>query len=208
MLKIIRDTINAFCLDFIRNPYLCYTEHGQHASFYSMLYNALPEEQRYVIWSGQKVCVIQKEYPTADKLIKPQRQHWDIAVLKSPPESIVEGAGSYDFLKLFAAIEFGMNEAIEHLEDDIERLCHPEANLEHAFIVHLYRLSESGNLFSSRDWSSDSKRTVKVEDFQEMSVGKNVEIFYGMFDGTGRHQSGVWIIKDGIINQINGKNSA
>ena len=198
MLEIIRNTIKAFCLEFLRNPYLCYTEHGQHAMFYSMLYNALPEEQRYITWGGQKVCVIQKEYPTAGKLGKPQRQHWDIAVLKSPPESIVEGAGSYDYLKLFAVIEFGMNEAEEHLKDDVERLYHPEANLEHAFIVHLYRLSESSNLFSSRDWSPKSPRIVSLDQAKELSKGLQVDIFYGVADSTKQKESGVWLVSDGF----------
>jgi hypothetical protein len=86
-----------------------------------MLFNVMLEQQRYLTWNNQKVCVLQKEYPTAGKLGKPQRQHWDIAVLKNPPESL-ETKNTYDYLKLFAAIEFGMNEAKEHLEDDIERL--------------------------------------------------------------------------------------
>ena len=196
MLEIICKTIADFCLEFIRNPYLCYTEHGQHALFYSMLFNALPEQQRFQNWNNQKVSMLQKEYPTAGKLGKPQRQHWDIAILKSPPES-VETKSSYDYLKLLAAVEFGMNEAEEHLEDDIERLCHPEANLEHGFVVHLYRLSESGNLFSGRDWSPRSPRILTVEDVQEMSVGKSVEIFYGLADSTGIHKPGIWCIKNG-----------
>jgi len=201
MLEIIRKTITDFCLEFVRNPYLCYTEHGQHALFYSTLFNALPEEQRYLTWDNQKVCVLQKEYPTAGKLGKPQRQHWDIAVLKNPSESL-ETKNSYDYLKLFAAIEFGMNEAQEHLEDDIARLCHPDANLEHSFIVHLYRLSESGNPFSGRDWSPKSPRILTVDEVAEMSVGKSVEIFYGMADGTGTYNAGVWSIKANRVNKI------
>ena len=54
----IRDTIVVFCLEFIRNPYLCYTEHGQHALFYSMLFNALSEQRRYITRKNQKVCVL------------------------------------------------------------------------------------------------------------------------------------------------------
>jgi len=199
MLELIRKTLTAFCLEFVRNPYLCYTEHGQHALFYSMLFNALPEQQRYLTWNHQKVCVLQKEYPTAGKLGKPQRQHWDIAVLKSPPESIHEKS-AYDYLKLLAAIEFGMNEASEHLEDDISRLCHPEANLEHGFIVHLYRLSEGGKLFSGRDWSPKSPRILTLEDVQKLSVGKPIEIYYGLVDSTGKHNSGLWVFKEGALD--------
>ena len=199
MLKTIRKTITDFCLEFVRNPYLCYTEHGQHALFYSMLFNALPEQQRYLTRDNQKVCVLQKEYPTAGKLGKPQRQHWDIAVLKNPPESI-STKNSYDYLKLFAAIEFGMNEAQEHLEDDIARLCHPKANVEQRFIVHLYRLSESGNRFSGRDWSPRSPRILPVNDVRKLSVGKSVEIFYGLADSTGTHREGVWKITGSTVD--------
>jgi hypothetical protein len=201
MLEIIRNTIIDFCLEFVRNPYLCYTEHGQHALFYSMLFNALPEEQRYLTWKNQKVCVLQKEYPTAGKLGKPQRQHWDIAVLKNPPESL-ETKHSYDYLKLFAVIEFGMNEAQVHLEDDIARLCHPEANLEHGFIVHLYRLSESGNPFSGRDWSPRSPRIFTPESVQEILDNRPVEIFYGLVDSTAPEKSGVWNIRNDFLNKM------
>ena len=201
MVDVIRKTIIAFCLEFVRDPYLCYTEHGQHALFYSMLFNALSEQQRYLSWKEKKVCVLQKEFPTAGKLGKPQRQHWDIAVLKNPPESI-EVNNSYDYLKLLSVIEFGMNEGKEHLEDDIVRLCHSEANLEHGFIVHLYRLSESGKPFSGRDWSPKSPRILTVEEVQELSVGKSIEIFYGMTDSTRTHEAGVWNIKSGLMSKI------
>jgi len=80
---IVHQVAKEFVLEFIANPYLCYTEHGQHARFYTMLYNALPAEQRYTKWGANTVCVIQKEYPTAGKLGKPQRQHWDVAVIKT-----------------------------------------------------------------------------------------------------------------------------
>ena len=36
----VRSTAKEFCLEFVQNPYLCYTEHGLHARFYAMLYNA------------------------------------------------------------------------------------------------------------------------------------------------------------------------
>ena len=201
MLELIRETINEFCLEFVHNPYLCYTEHGQHALFYSMLFNALPEQEHYLDWQNQKVCVLQKEYPTAGKLGKPQRQHWDIAILKAPPES-VGTKSSYDYLKLFAAVEFGMNEAEKHLKEDIRRLCHDDANVEHRFIVHLYRLSESGNPFSGRDWSPKSPRILTVEKALELVMGKSVEIFYAIADRTSVHQSGVWNIKDGVVAQM------
>jgi hypothetical protein len=202
MLETIRKTITEFCLNFITNPYLCYTEHGQHAQFYTMLYNVLPEEQRYITHKNQKVCVIQKEYPTAGKLGKPKRQHWDIAILSPEQEDTYIAGCSYDYLKLLAAIEFGMNESREHLEDDIERLCHDEANVEQGFIVHLYRLCESGNLFSGRDWSSRSPKIMTAEDILKLSIGKPVEIYLGLTDSTGKYTSGVWRIRGGIAKIV------
>lgn len=196
MINLIRNTINEFCQAFIQNPYMCYTEHGQHALFYNMLYQAIPKSQRVISWENQKISVVQKEYPTAGKLGKPRRQHWDIAIIKSPPESISSGHGSYDYLKLYAAIEFGMNESEEHLQDDINRLCDEGSNIEHRFIVHLYRLSESGARFSSRDWSSKSPRILKGERIMELIKGKPVEIFYGLADSTGIHKCGVWSFRN------------
>ena len=108
---VVERIIGKFTLEFIQNPYLCYTEHGQHARFYQMLYDELDVSQRYFTCMGQKVCVIQKEYPTAGNLSKPQRQHWDIAIIKSPAESAPDKKPSYDYLKLKAVVEFGMNEA-------------------------------------------------------------------------------------------------
>ena len=201
MLEIIRKTIADFCLGFISNPYLCYTEHGQHALFYSLLFSALPEQQRYLTWQNHKVCVLQKEYPTTGKLGKPQRQHWDIAVLKNPPESL-ETKSSYDYLKLFAAIEFGLNEGEKHLREDIRRLCHEDANLDYRFVVHLYRLSEGGNKFSGRDWSPKSLRILPVEKVRELSVGMSVEIFYGLADSTAPEKSGVWNIRDDKMSHL------
>jgi hypothetical protein len=202
MIETIRKTIVEFCKDFVSHPYLCYTEQGQHALFYTMLYNVIPEEQRYVTFKNQKVCVLQKEYPTAGKLGKPQRQHWDIAILNSNPESIHDKSRSYDSLNLFAVIEFGMNESREHLRDDIERLCHNEANLENGFIIHLYRLSESGNRFSNRDWSSKSPRIMTTEDIRQLSVRKPVEIYMAVTDSTRIYSPGVWRIKNGAVLEI------
>lgn len=198
MIDLIRKTINDFCLNFIQNPYKSYTEHGQHALFYSMLYSAIPDDHKFVFWENQKICVIQKEYPTAGKLGKPQRQHWDIAILKSPPESFRSGPGSYDYLRLFAVIEFGLNESEEHLKDDIDRLCHLEGNIENRFLVHLYRLSKGGAKFSGRDWSSKSPRIRTVEQVRELTIGKPVEIIYGMSDSTGMYESGIWNITNNL----------
>ncbi len=194
----VEETIREFICEFIEHPYLCYTEHGQHAHFYQMLYEVLAPSQRYLECMGQKVCVIQKEYPTAGTLDKPQRQHWDIAIIKSPAKSAPEKKPSYDYLKLEAIVEFGMNETKDHLGDDIKRICHADANADHRYIVHLYRLSKAGNQFSKRDWSPSSTQILKVDEVKAMiSRGQLVTIFYGMYDDTNKSQNGVWMIKDG-----------
>ncbi|MBN1547658.1 MAG: hypothetical protein JW902_13490 [Syntrophaceae bacterium] len=194
----VKETILQFMFEFIEYPYLCYTEHGQHARFYQMLYEALDPSQRYLICMGQKVCAIQKEYPTAGNLGKPQRQHWDIAIIKSPAESTNEKKPPYDYLKLEAIIEFGMNVAEEHLEDDIRRVCHEDANAENKYIVHLYRLSKPGNQFSMRDWSSSSKQILTTDQVKaRIPLGQSVSVFYGIYDDTDKSENGVWLIKDG-----------
>ena len=195
-LKIIRQTIIRFCEEFIKHPYLCYTEHGQHALFYSNLYAALPEAHQYINCQQQKVCVIQKEYPTAEKLDKPRRQHWDIAILREEKDQ------KYDYIKLLAAIEFGMNEAKEHLIEDIRRLEHTGSNVEHGFIVHLYRLSQAGQQFSSRDWSPGSNQILTLEQVRKLSEQTSIEIYYAMADSTGTYINGVWIINNGQIDPI------
>ena len=206
-IDLVRQTVVEFCVELTRAPYLCCTEHGQHALFHTMLYNALPEEQRFATWYGNKVCVIQKEYSTAGNLGKSRRQHWDIAVIKTPPESIEGKPQAYDYLKLAAVVEFGMNEAKKHLVDDIERLSHPEANVMQGFAVHLYRLSEPGAPFSRRDWSANSKRILTPEEvgqLAQLAEDEPVEIYYAMHDSTGKHCSGVWSIKQGVIAQVCG----
>ena len=202
-LDLVRCVASEFCLDFIQNPYSCYTEHGQHALYFTRLYNALPQEQRYTTWLEQKVCVLQKEYPTYDLLGKPRRQHWDIAVIKDPPESArLTEALSYDYLRLAAVIEFGLNEAEAHLVDDIERLCHTDANIEQGFLIHLYRISKPGRKFSNRDWSANSARVTPVEQVAQRTIGKPVEIFYGIADSTKKYRSGVFRIANGLIQTL------
>lgn len=195
----VEKTIREFICEFIEKPYLCYTEHGQHARFYQMLYEALDPSQRYLTCMGQKVCAIQKEYPTAGNLDKPRRQHWDIAIIKSSAESVPEKKHSYDYLMLEAIVEFGMNVAKDHLDDDIKRVCHADANTDHRYIIHLYRLSKAGNQFSMRDWSPSSKQILTVAQVKAMiPEGKSVSIFYGMYNDIDKSQNGVWLIKDGV----------
>jgi hypothetical protein len=78
-----------------------------------MLYNAFHPSKGTRNGKGKRICVVQKEYPTAGNLGKPQRQHWDISVIKNPPECLPNiSKYSYDCLKLAAVIEFGMNEGL------------------------------------------------------------------------------------------------
>lgn len=195
---LIHQVAEQFTLEFIAHPYLCYTEHGMHARYYSMLYNALPVEERYFQLGNQRICVLQKEYPTATNLGKPQRQHWDIALIKTP----IELGSDYDYLRLTGVVEFGLNEAKEHLLDDIERVCNNEANLDRAIIIHLYRLSPAGKLFSGRDWSAKSKRILSKEAVAALSIGKPVDIYYGMCDGSGEFESGGWLISAGQVSKL------
>ncbi|TEU10727.1 MAG: hypothetical protein E3J21_25555 [Anaerolineales bacterium] len=192
-----------FCTEFVKNPYLCYTEHGLHALFYTKLYNALAPAERYAEWAGRRVCVIQKEYPTARSLGKSRRQNWDIAVIKTPPESLSGRQPSYDYLRLAAVVELGMNEAREHFEDDLSRLCHPGANLKNGFIIHLYRISGPGvQKVSGRDWSPSSTRILTYEQVAELVEGKAVEVLYALADNTDTHPPGAWSITDGNIQRI------
>jgi len=192
-----------FCAEFVKNPYLCYTEHGLHALFYTKLYNTLTPTERYTEWAGHRVCVIQKEYPTAGLLGKPRRQNWDIAMIKTPPESLPGSQPSYDYLRLAAVVELGMNETRQHFEDDLSRLCHRNANLENGFIIHLYRISgPEGQRISGRDWSPNSMRILTCEEVAELVEGKTLEVFYSLADNTGRHLCGAWSITDGNIQKI------
>jgi len=44
-IEVVRATARQFCLQFIKEPYLSYTEHGLHALFFTMLYNNLSDNQ-------------------------------------------------------------------------------------------------------------------------------------------------------------------
>ena len=177
-MKIIRETLEGFCQKFITHPYLCYTEHGQHALFYHMLLKAIPEELHNSERDGQQVCILQKEYRTAENLNCTKRQHWDIAVLS--PSLSTERVPWYDFLEVLAAIEFGMNEKETHLREDIRRLCHSDANVKNRFIVHLYRISGSGDdKFSGRDRPKTSNLpTLTAEAICAQLNNQNVEIYF------------------------------
>ena len=95
-----------------------------------------------------------------------------------------------------------MNEAEEHLDDDIKRLCHPDANVESAFWVHLYRISQGGAKFSHRDWSSNSARIVSLEKAASLTISYPVELYYCLYDSTCRYQTRAFRIHNGNIQQI------
>jgi hypothetical protein len=199
--EVTRRTLLDFCKEFIARPYLCYTEHGLHALFFSRLYHALPEDSRYTACNGQELCVIQKEYPTAHNLGKSRRQHWDISLIKTP---VVPPArpNAYDYLPLAAVVEFGLNCPSDHLEDDITRLCHPEAIVDRRFVVHLYRLSSVTGKVSGRDWSPESTILCSRDSIQVVLRNRPVEVFFGVVDATGANQSGLWGITGNGIEQV------
>jgi len=193
MVDLIRQTIIGFCREFIERPYLCYTEHGLHALFFTRLYQALPAESRYARWNSHDLCVLQKEYPTASDLSKSQRQHWDISIIKTPIVACTRRE-AFDYLPLTAVVEFGLNCQFDHLEDDVARLCHPGANVDNRFVVHLYRLSAVNDRISGRDWAPKSSLVCSTETIQIAVMNRPVEVFYGMVDVTCPNRTGLWII--------------
>ncbi len=215
--ELVRETIIEFCNEFIDEPYLCYTEHGLHALFYTRLLEKLKgQDLHFLTWKGKKVYTIQKEYRTATELGKTKRQNWDISVIKKPPTSNIKET-SYDYLELSVAIEFGLNEDIQHFKEDIRRLGHGDANIiDTAFVVHLIRLFEPKNRISNRDITKTNKnyqeftniiQNYKKEfdkdtfDIQNRDI--NIEIYYAI---AGKHEDkkiGGWCIKDLNIEKIN-----
>lgn len=201
--EVVRQAVIDFAYQFIKSPYLCYTEHGLHALFYSQLFNNIPPEKRFVQWQGEKVCVVQKEYPTFGNLGKPKRQHWDVAVIKDPAEcrpGVLHHL--YDYLSLVAVVEFGLNVGESHLIDDIERLTHADSNVENRFIVNLYRLSRSGHLFSGRDLSSVSAQVMSMQRVAQLINGKEIEIVQGIYDSSGRYPCSLYHFRDTVVTSL------
>jgi hypothetical protein len=189
-----------FCADFVAAPYVCYTEHGQHAYFFALLYAAFPKSSRYVKFNDHRLCVIQKEYPTATNLGRSKRQHWDISVIKVPPPTA--NCTGYDYLPLQAVAEFGMNEDIYHLKNDIDRLTHRDANVRDKFAFHLYRFSAGGRRVSRRDWSANSGCADSLETIAKTVVDTDVTLFFAVSDRTGRNTNGAWLIRNQNISQF------
>lgn len=192
---IFRDTLEEFLREFVENPYLCYTEHGQHALFFARLFQKLPKKYAAFPFDGRtfETCLVQKEYPTATKVGKDsKRQHWDISLLKVGEDvlqrnqlSISRRKEPLDDLELTAVAEFGMNTQIEHLIDDYLRVSHPSVSITDRYVVQFYRISESNNKISGRDWSiksqdiknwfkTDQERTNFLAELAKLSIGCNV----------------------------------
>jgi hypothetical protein len=202
VVSLTRTTLINFCKEFIQSPYLCYTEHGLHALFFAQLFDLLPAEYRYAELAGQRFCTIQKEYAMAHHLGRSRRAHWDISVIKLPLE-MSQRQLAFDYLKLAAVVEFGLNCDDNHLMDDIDRVSHPSANLDSGFIAHLYRIS---NGFSGRDSSPKSRllcdKTSIESVLQHRTGSPKLEVFYGIADIADPNRSGLWSITDRETTRI------
>jgi len=88
------------------------------------------------------------------------------------------------------------------MPDDTDRLCHPKANTDRAFIVRLYRLSKPGALLSGRDWSVHSRRIVTPERIARLTQDRSVTVYYAVYDKTGTYPSIACRIKDGSVSRL------
>lgn len=188
-----RKELVAFCEEFLRHPYLCYTEHGQHCRFASYLYKAIPAGERYQALGGLRMCRVQKEYPTHRDLSKSRRQHWDVSLIAKADE-LPQCPWPYDHFPLATVVEFGLNCDLDHLQDDIQRLAHPDSNVFKGFIAHLFRLSATRERPSARDWSPHSGRLHAIDAIQPLLLGTTVEVYLGVFDPTNTTPTGLWRI--------------
>jgi hypothetical protein len=201
MERIVEHAVEKVCKQFCLSPYLSYTEHGLHAQLYHELVKSIPPRQLYADWKGQKVCVVQKEYPTAGKLGRPKRQHWDISTLDAPLAPSPHKSPGYDFFRLNSIVEFGLNAQPEHLADDLDRLRHVEANAANKFVVHLYRLSASGHRISGRDISPDSTAILPIEFVMRMleqRKGSGIIVYYALWDKTKTFETQAWRLEEGL----------
>jgi hypothetical protein len=183
-----------FCKEFVAQPYLCYTEHGLHARFFTQLYNAFAAHglEREADFEGRQVGLIQKEYPTNHHFGRSRRQNWDTSVIEHP---IVRPAAlrPYDHFPLAAVVEFGLNCGPGHLISDQHRLSHQDSNVAAKMIAHVYRLSAAGNQISNRDLSPNSAAILPLIRIHAMAAAvPGVTVYYAMSDMTGRFANGVW----------------
>jgi len=163
----VENSIKKLLTEFGDQPYMCYTEHGIHARFYQILAEAIKNsgiKGTFEFQKSMQIGLIQKEYPTKNHLGRTQRQHWDIAIIdpKQPkPKNNQHNLTGYDFLKLHSVVEFGLNDSLEHLIDDIDRLLHNDSNVELKYIVHLMRSSENSTPKVSRRDLTDKYKNYK-----------------------------------------------
>lgn len=207
IIELLEKTLSSFSKEFIKSPYLCYTEHGLHARFYAQLISALPKEYLYTDVDNREICSIQKEYRTWNNLGKSKRQNWDIAVIDTASISS-QGNIDHDYLPLFSVIEFGLNELLAHLVDDIDRLDHKDANISgKRFIAHFYRLSDK---FTRRELSPKSKKILTVAKVKELLkyTKSKIDIYFGVSDITEDNSQGLWIINKDTITPLIAHNCA
>jgi len=187
--RIVEKTIEGFCFEFLARPYLCYTEHGLHALFYASLVGNIPEKKRLVRVGDKDIHVVQKEYPMVDKQGRSKRAHWDIAVLDDVQTS--NRQRWYDTLGLNSAIEFGLNESIDHLRRDVQRLSHEESGMKRGYIVHLHRFSR---FVTRRDWIRKHARAATTASIDSIlrKEGRNVTAYFVVVDGVTGMRGGPW----------------
>lgn len=205
---LVERVVREFCLEFLDHPYLCRTEHALHALFFERLHRALGSDEQYVSFKGRRVCVVQKEYPTAADLDRSKRQNWDIAVLKTrepgadvSADSCPSDRSAFDFFDLDAVVEFGLNEGIGHLIDDLDRMNHRESAIdaEGRIAVHLLRLSDP--LFSQRDWSQRSARIPTPDDIQREVERFGGVVFFCKWSDSG-HAEGWRLSREGGVARM------
>jgi hypothetical protein len=187
--KIVEKTIEDFCFEFLARPYLCYTEHGLHALFYASLVGNIPEKERTVRVGDKDIHVVQKEYPMVDKQGRSKRAHWDIAVLDDVQTS--DRLRWYDTLRLNSAIEFGLNESIDHLRRDVQRLSHENSGMKRGYIIHLHRFSRS---VTRRDWIREHARAASRASIDSIlrNEGRNVTAYFVGVDSVTGTRDGPW----------------
>ena len=188
-----------FAVEFFRHPYICYNEHGLHAWLFCKVYQSLSLSERAGILGDQYVSIVQSEYPTAHDLDKSRRQNWDISILKQPLEPLEDKPSKYDYLKLDAVIEMGLNAPESHLLEDVRRMVHKKANVSLKYILHFYRLSDG---YSGRDLKPNHKGIMSKEEAQMAIQKTDVVVYYVMFDSTGKLENGVWEIRDTGIRKL------
>jgi hypothetical protein len=207
--RVVEETIDDFCIFFFKNPYVEYSEHGIHALFFHQLYENFNSNEipRYGHYLNEQVCLIQKEYRMSGKCGGTKAAHWDVCVLKEPLESrndtniqIKSRPNSYDFLEINSIIEFGLKANLSHLNNDVDRLCHPECKARGKFIVHLERFSDS---FSQRDFPLNSKNELPTKaQMIDLTKNNNVIIYYVRTNKNNKNDQRMWKFVNGNLTDL------